>query len=275
MPLSPGEFIRYIILEPGSGFDPLVCSLHDSHVDVAIFEAISYVWGTPYRHRTLICDGKTLMITANLQDALRRVCLPDRPRTLWADSVCINQDDPRERGHQVGLMSRLYSRAEQVLVCIGWDPEGRAPEATSLVEEVCSRVLATYPTIDLSPASFPDPQANDSLARDRRWDSLALLIATDWFKRGWVVQEGGLARAAVILWGSSEIPWLAFMRTWLYAERLYKTAGPVAVLQPSWEAIFFGLNNLHSSAFAATHRSESAAWFPAGHRTVAARMAQW
>ncbi|KAF6808833.1 ankyrin and het domain protein [Colletotrichum sojae] len=269
MRLSPGDFIRYIILAPGGGDDPLVCSIHESHVDMAIFEAISYVWGTPYRDQTLICDEKTLMITLNLQDALRKVRLADRPRTLWADSVCIDQDDPVERGYQVGLMSRIYSRAEQVLVCLGGDPEDSAPEAASLVRDVCSRVLATYPMIDLSPGSFPDPPVDGSLAHDPRWPSVALLLATDWFKRGWVVQECGLARAAVLLWGSSEIPWVAFMRTWLYAERLYKTAGSVAALQPSWEAISFGLNNLHSAAFAATHRPESEAWFPAGHVTVA------
>lgn len=267
--LSRGDLIRYIVLAAGRGDDLLVCSLHQSHVDAASFEAISYVWGTPDREQTIICDGKTLKITPNLRDALRRVRLSDRSRSLWADSICINQDDPGERGHQVGLMSRIYGRAEQVLVCLGQAPDGSATDAASLVEEVCSRVLATYLKIDLSPESFPDPPADDSMARDPRWNSLAHLLAADWFKRGWVVQECGLARSAVLLWGSSEIPWAAFMRTWLYAERLYKSAGPAAILQPSWESIFFGLNNMHSAAFAATYRPESAAWFPAGHRTVA------
>ncbi|KAF6808054.1 hypothetical protein CMUS01_13979 [Colletotrichum musicola] len=109
--LRRGDFIRYLVLASGKENDPLVCTLHESHVDDAPFKAISYVWGTSDRNNTITCDGKALKVTPNLRDALRKVRLPDRPRSLWAGSACINQDDPGERGHQVGLMSRIYSRA--------------------------------------------------------------------------------------------------------------------------------------------------------------------
>ncbi|KAE9572272.1 hypothetical protein CGMCC3_g11703 [Colletotrichum fructicola] len=40
-PLGPGQSIRYMVLKPGGEDDPLVCSLHESDVNSATFEAIS------------------------------------------------------------------------------------------------------------------------------------------------------------------------------------------------------------------------------------------
>ncbi|KAF0324640.1 hypothetical protein GQ607_008079 [Colletotrichum asianum] len=82
-----------------------------SVIDSATFEAISYVWGTHSRNEIVICDGKRLKITKNLRTALQRVRLPGGTRRLWADSICINQEDPNERGHQVALMGDIYSKA--------------------------------------------------------------------------------------------------------------------------------------------------------------------
>jgi hypothetical protein len=30
---------------------------------------------------------------------------------LWVDAICINQKDTNERGHQVGIMRNVYSKA--------------------------------------------------------------------------------------------------------------------------------------------------------------------
>ena len=65
---------------------------------VAPYEAISYVWGSNKRDQPILIDGKTLLITANLLDALGQVRLPDRPRVLWTDCICINQDNDLEKG---------------------------------------------------------------------------------------------------------------------------------------------------------------------------------
>lgn len=105
--LPEGKFIRYIELQPGNYDDRLICSLHMSGVDSAAFEAISYVWGTHSRNETIICDGKRLRITENLRTALQRVRLQGGTRRIWADSICINQEDPNERGHQVALMGDI------------------------------------------------------------------------------------------------------------------------------------------------------------------------
>lgn len=52
----------------------------------------------------------------NCEAALRRL-RNDRNggRLLWVDAICIDQDNKKERGHQVGLMQDVYRRAGEVL----------------------------------------------------------------------------------------------------------------------------------------------------------------
>lgn len=103
-----GSF-RLFVLEPGTGKQPLRGILHNSKLDRApYFEAISYVWGSSDRCVELVCDNEQMFITTSLSVVLHRVRLPDRPRTLWADSICINQEDPDEKGCQVSLMGGIY-----------------------------------------------------------------------------------------------------------------------------------------------------------------------
>lgn len=62
-----------------------------------------------------------MAITQNLHTSLLQTRLADRTRRLWADFICINQDDHKEKGHQVGIMSRIYSEVRKVLICLGPD----------------------------------------------------------------------------------------------------------------------------------------------------------
>ena len=63
-----------------------------------------------------MCDGVAFMVGNNLEAALRRLRLADRPRTLWIDAVCINQGNDDERAQQVGHMRDIYSYAKRVLI---------------------------------------------------------------------------------------------------------------------------------------------------------------
>jgi hypothetical protein len=69
--------------------------------------ALSYVWGVPEYEWPLLSPQGTLYLTRNLEEALKRLRIPQNSISLWADAVCINQEDTRERGHQVALMGRI------------------------------------------------------------------------------------------------------------------------------------------------------------------------
>lgn len=136
-PLHNGDTIRIMELHRGRFDDPLSCSFHyaslrNLHLE---YDALSYVWAerTPfwvsdsYRHgftASMECNGHSTAIGANLENALRHIRSPSSPLFLWADAICINQDDVLERGHQVGLMGSIYRNAKKVVF---WIDENDAP----------------------------------------------------------------------------------------------------------------------------------------------------
>jgi hypothetical protein len=50
-----------------------------------------------------------------------------RRRYLWIDSICIDQANSAEKGHQVSIMSQIYETAENVAVYLGL-PNERSEE---------------------------------------------------------------------------------------------------------------------------------------------------
>ena len=67
-------------------------------------------------------------ITRNLFDALHHLRNPTAPRILWVDMLSINQGNVNERGHQVGMMRMIYSKASLVAVWLGRAMQGRQAE---------------------------------------------------------------------------------------------------------------------------------------------------
>ncbi|KAM0559363.1 hypothetical protein ACHAPJ_004387 [Fusarium lateritium] len=93
--------IRILTLEPGTGHDPLIGHLSIENLDLGPqYEAISYCWGTGGRSSEILCDGKPLALTRSIEGALRRMRHATSQRRLWADQICINQDDIAERSRQ-------------------------------------------------------------------------------------------------------------------------------------------------------------------------------
>jgi hypothetical protein len=226
-PLPP-KFIRVLELEAGEFSDSIVGWLVPQAVDAEPYEAISYVWGNPRNRRDIIIDGATLSVTANLHGAL--TAFRHRPitensdepdgrqpvRRLWADAVCINQEDLQERMSQVELMSSIFAGARRVLSWLGWE-EGKEsrrhmqnairfihafmkdPEA-GLVD---ARVLLLHhdyladPTEDLAHLSEDDRRRFGEQARN--WEAVKFFFEIEYFHRVWIVQELGLAREALLI----------------------------------------------------------------------------
>ena len=83
--------------------------------DAPEFFCLSYVWGDPSQFLAVNCDGGMIPVTQNLFHALR-TCFGRYPEYwLWADGICINQQDLAERSSQVQLMGSIYEKASMVL----------------------------------------------------------------------------------------------------------------------------------------------------------------
>jgi hypothetical protein len=84
------------------------------------FSALSYVWGhSGDEPLSILCGGILLPILPNLFSALRNLRNKLGAFTIWADAICINQEDDGEKQHQIPLMAEIYAKAEYVYVWLG------------------------------------------------------------------------------------------------------------------------------------------------------------
>lgn len=188
------------------------------------FEALSYTWGAPDNPQVLRIQSaghaqgspgaveRELRIQPNLAEALRYLRYTDTVRTVWADAVCINQDDILERNNQVTRMADIYRLAHRVVIWLG--PESaNSPLAMTTLAYLGSQV-------DFTTGNFraPTPEAvhrdwyisHTELPYDEAtWRAVLDLLYRPWFDRLWVMQEVQLAhrRRTVLCCGRHAIPW--------------------------------------------------------------------
>jgi hypothetical protein len=115
-----GRNIRLIQILPGAENDIIEVTIREAALgDIDVhYKAISYAWGNAQDLQPLLCEGKRHMVTRSLYRLLQR-CRGDGDSTpLWADIICINQNDNREKTAQVRMMFDIYHRADTV---IAWD----------------------------------------------------------------------------------------------------------------------------------------------------------
>lgn len=138
--IRPGSSFH---LNPGDQVYPIPGFIRTASVEELSktkYEAVSYVWGDPLDTVDIFAMDfdqggglGVLSITQSLYDALQKLRFRDALRILWADGICINQEDLAERGHQVSIMRNIYTMADQVLVWLGPDPDGDSHVAFKLI----------------------------------------------------------------------------------------------------------------------------------------------
>jgi hypothetical protein len=217
--------IRLLILEPSSGNSTLRCTLEHKFLDVKpppSFETISYVCGDPSKKKTIFLNGHGIRAMATSEAALRRMRLRDEPRTLWIDSICIDQNNTDERGQQVGMMYQIYSLTFRNLIWLG--------PYDDIIAEAVTAMNAILQEIAIETRDYAD---FEELVMDHnqvyRWSQIPLSSTTDglaflrildipWFSRLWIVQEASLAPSSVCHYSELELPLISILRSarWLY-----------------------------------------------------------
>ncbi|KAI0534343.1 heterokaryon incompatibility protein-domain-containing protein [Xylaria digitata] len=172
------------------------------------YEAVSYTWG-PVTHSILFIEvhGETvtkLPISYNLYHLLLDLRDPVKDRMLWIDAICINQDaqDATERNHQVQQMADIYRGAERVVVWLGRPTQEMDSAMVSLVE-----LQSSYNKMEIQASkSWEGLPASSSLNCDNpRRRGIEQLFRRPWFRRIWILQEVGNARAALIYCGRKAV----------------------------------------------------------------------
>jgi hypothetical protein len=185
-PLIDSQETRLLHLAPGKADDILSGKLQC--VSLACcppYEALSYEWGNPEKTHTIrLENGSTAYITKSLHHALRDIRHEaGGSRTLWADGICINQEDLEERQRQVGMMGKIYRGSVRVITYIGPETDGSSTAISF------ARYLISY-SVSRSRNGDARLHAAAELANiglppwdDMRWNALKALLLRGWVRK--------------------------------------------------------------------------------------------
>ncbi|KAH0600097.1 hypothetical protein MHUMG1_01093 [Metarhizium humberi] len=165
-------------------------SLLNSAKGTHLYEALSYVWGSAERTEYISTADGDLCITKNLHEALSGLRDHAIPRIIWADAVCINQDDADERGRQVQLMAEIYARATRVIVWLEHPPINDS----AIEMETSSVVYRAFQDLG-NAASGPIEPSNIEVDHA----AIRRVLQASWFERIWILQEVAAARHVLIM----------------------------------------------------------------------------
>ena len=205
LPLSGPRSIRVLVLQPAlRRVDPIRCSFFevslDDDSDTNSYEAISYTWGAPSGTKPVLCDGYIVLVTPNCEQALMHLRLPTRPRRIWIDAICINQQSISEKNIQVPMMGDIYRHASRTIIWLGPDIDHDLSEVLrhasrygSLINKFGRRgqrlleICIGYGIVD---------------QKDRA--NIARLLSNQWFSRLWTIQEFLSSKSCIFLLGETE-----------------------------------------------------------------------
>lgn len=150
--------IRILRILPASTGAPIACEiLHTSLNDPRSYIAISYAWGDAEDTRVIALDGHEFPVTVSLWQSLQRLRSSTFAVVVWADAVCINQRNVKERNLQVQAMTRVYSVAYGVAIWLG--PEDDDSNSAMILLQEITRY--SHPT--------PNDAMIKSIIRDPKW----------------------------------------------------------------------------------------------------------
>jgi hypothetical protein len=231
--LSPAILADGSAVSLGMEYDPIT------------YEAISYTWGQ-WSSADLIpiaCNGIQVSITPSLASALRHFRLPDRERILWADALCINQNDVEERSAQVASMFSIFHKATRVLVWLGDATPGTADAMAYLQRVADSRT--TQGSAKLTAKALVQLAVAHHLGTG---SGLYDLYLRPWARRVWIRQEVFAAAQDLHMHcGRHQVPfeiYKTFGLTWMKAieesgtDPMYSSVmGRSALMEPTLRAL--------------------------------------
>lgn len=221
--------MRLFKIQPGEGDNPIRGELVIiSANSQQIYDAVSYTWAdqtgdTTRRFRAFI-GASFVPITRSCQEALQRIRSRSYTKCVWIDSVCVDQDNLQERGHQVQLMPSIYTRAKKTYVYVG---------PTTCKDDSLLEALAAGRVEHGWGAPF--------------WVTLNNFLRRPYFFRVWIIQEIALSPNPVIMCGEKEFPW-SVLQSDTVLQSLHKTLGIESEERVVSPLLSLGKRRLRSSA---------------------------
>jgi hypothetical protein len=200
-PLTDSDEIRLLYLAPSSLNERIQCvTFHANLSSKPEYEALSYEWGSK-EMKIITLNGEDYSVRTNLFDALLRLRLERAERILWIDAICINQDNVKERNHQVSRMASIYSQAQHVIVWLRELPDFECKLALGFLQ----LIQENNPMEVVDHFFRMDYNTRWGL---QVWMGLRELALKRYWTRLWVVQEVLVASSIKVQCGLYCVPWI-------------------------------------------------------------------
>ncbi|PMD57957.1 HET-domain-containing protein [Hyaloscypha bicolor E] len=182
--------------------------------EVPKYQALSYTWGPPedgieaYKceKKTILINGGLFLVLSNLMDALCHILQAwdsaDPVPHIWINAICINQQNPIERGLQVQFMSEIYQTASQVLIWLG---------KSNMESRTAFDFIRKQG--DLSRIAYQQCMQNNSGLYASVFHALCQVLNRRWFTRIWTLQEFAFASGfdgPLMICGRDRLQWRLF-----------------------------------------------------------------
>ena len=198
------------------------------------FIALSYTWGDPMGNRyrssvqgeskvppkekLIYCNNVGLPITSNLFCLLSRLRQKQCDCWIWADAICVNQDDGKERSVQVQLMADIYTKASVVLVWLG-EHDSYSKDAFRKIIAMSEALKENRVEVEIGTHLLANPINEASVAlmlgkpspQNNIFKPLAALLTRAWFSRVWTLQEAVLAHHPCVMCGENVLDMTYFL----------------------------------------------------------------
>lgn len=162
------------------------------------YTAVSYAWGDADDKQHIQIDDVKILISVSLCGALTALCETDRDVYVWADALCIDQQNNMEKSSQIKLMTEIYRRASSVAIWLG-------PKADD-----SEQALDFLRDLRLTCRSGSERDIKSLLTSSKHLRDLAAVAALfqrSYWTRIWVVQEVFNAKTINVYCGPTKLPW--------------------------------------------------------------------
>jgi hypothetical protein len=192
----------------GSNSEGIICAELDPYSIHSLpdYEAISYRWAGEQEPVMVLINGQKFKVSPKVNKILKDHSVPSQPKLIWIDSICINQNDNREKSEQIPLMKDIYRQASVVQACLD---RGKSDTTAGLWFQFITATLL-YNCTDILLRLFwvsnnIDARRNSFSAK--AWSAFQQITDNEYFGRAWIVQEIAVSTNLRIIYGGSKIAW--------------------------------------------------------------------
>jgi hypothetical protein len=208
-PLDPNKpEIRLLrILSPTGTTGTLHLEMFKANLDeIHEYYALSYVWGDTANPTEVLVNERKTLIGRNLAAFLNRLRGTAIP--VWADALCINQQDDEEKNRQVSFMKEIYGSSSGTLAWLGKLDSSDLVLAlmqslrtewmgSTTLEEVEIGTLGPHHNNWVDRHSYffrlEEQERDENADFNKYWKALFSMMDLVYWERVWTLQEMALA----------------------------------------------------------------------------------